>query len=118
MLKIDVSIVLSLDGAIVGFFMAYGIPIYMHLKCYHFKPSSSEKKELKRSLLASENDGASLITGLDLTKLEDNEDESADDLLSCNKHPHRQKIPHLVFYGFILCVGVALGIFKIYAFFE
>lgn len=47
------SIVLSLDGAIVGFFMAYGIPIYMHLKCYHFKPSSDEKKQLKRSLLAS-----------------------------------------------------------------
>lgn len=51
--------------------MAYGIPIYMHLKCYHFKPSSDEKRQLKRSLLASENDDASLITGLDLEKLKD-----------------------------------------------
>jgi sodium-coupled neutral amino acid transporter 9 len=38
-LDINVSIVLSFDGAIIGFFMAYGIPIWMHLKCYHFKPT-------------------------------------------------------------------------------
>lgn len=69
LLDINVSIVLSLDGAIIGFFMAYGIPIYMHLKCYHFKPSAEEKRLLKRSLLASDNDDASLITGLDLEKL-------------------------------------------------
>jgi len=71
LLEINVSIVLSLDGAIVGFFMAYGIPIYMHLKCYHFKPTHDEKRQLKRSLLASENDDASLITGLDLERLKD-----------------------------------------------
>ena len=65
-LEIDVSIVLSLDGAIIGFFMAYGIPICMHLKCYHFKPSGEEKMQLKKSLLASDNDDASLITGLDI----------------------------------------------------
>jgi hypothetical protein len=71
LLDINVSIVLSLDGAIVGFFMAYGIPIYMHLKCYHLKPTGEEKVQLKRSLLASENDDASLITGLDIGKLGD-----------------------------------------------
>jgi sodium-coupled neutral amino acid transporter 9 len=53
LLDINVSIVLSLDGAIIGFFMAYGIPIYMHLKCYHFKPIGEEKEQLKKSLLAS-----------------------------------------------------------------
>jgi len=42
--KIDVSIILSIDGAIIGFFMAYGIPIYTHLKCYHFKMKKTEKK--------------------------------------------------------------------------
>ena len=36
-LCIDVSIVLSFDGAIIGFFMGYGIPIFMHLTCYHKK---------------------------------------------------------------------------------
>lgn len=35
--EVDVSIVLSLNGAIVGFFMAYGIPISLHLACYHKK---------------------------------------------------------------------------------
>ena len=35
--EVDVSIVLSLNGAIVGFFMAYAIPIATHLGCYHEK---------------------------------------------------------------------------------
>jgi len=35
--EVDVSIVLSLNGAIVGFFMAYAIPIASHLTCYHRK---------------------------------------------------------------------------------
>jgi sodium-coupled neutral amino acid transporter 9 len=42
-LDVDVSLVLSFDGAIIGFFMAYGIPIYMHLKCYHLKLTPQEK---------------------------------------------------------------------------
>jgi hypothetical protein len=46
---IDVSIVISLDGAVVGFFMAYAIPIVCHLTCYHQKLTKSEK--LKRSEL-------------------------------------------------------------------
>lgn len=32
-LAIDVSIILSLDGALIGFFMGYGIPIYIHIRC-------------------------------------------------------------------------------------
>lgn len=36
-LAIDVSIILSFDGAVVGFFMGYGIPIYMHLRCLFHK---------------------------------------------------------------------------------
>jgi hypothetical protein len=35
------------------------------------KPTGEEKVQLKRSLLASENDDASLITGLDIGKLGD-----------------------------------------------
>lgn len=38
-MEVDVSIILSLDGAIVGFFMAYAIPITTHLVCYHKKLS-------------------------------------------------------------------------------
>ena len=37
--EVDVSIILSLDGAIVGFFMAYALPITTHLVCYHKKLS-------------------------------------------------------------------------------
>lgn len=37
--EVNVSIVLSLNGAIVGFFMAYAIPIATHLTCYHKKMS-------------------------------------------------------------------------------
>lgn len=37
---VDVTIVLSLNGAIVGYFMAYAIPIAAHLTCYHKKLSN------------------------------------------------------------------------------
>lgn len=33
--EVDVTIVMSLNGAIAGFFMAYAIPIAAHLVCYH-----------------------------------------------------------------------------------
>lgn len=36
-LAIDVSLILSLDGAVIGFFMGYGIPIYIHIKCLYHK---------------------------------------------------------------------------------
>jgi hypothetical protein len=51
-LPIDVSYVMSFDGAIVGFFMIYGIPIYMHLKCYYHKFTSTENDK-RLSLLSS-----------------------------------------------------------------
>lgn len=43
-LAIDVSAILSFDGAVVGFFMAYGIPIYIHLKCLFHKFTPEENK--------------------------------------------------------------------------
>jgi hypothetical protein len=33
--EVDVTVVISLNGAIVGLFMAYAIPITAHLTCYH-----------------------------------------------------------------------------------
>lgn len=71
LLDINVSIVLSLDGAIIGFFMAYGIPIYMHLRCYHFKPTGEEREKLQRSLLRSSNTEGSMVTGLDSNQGQD-----------------------------------------------
>ena len=41
--EVDVTIVMSLNGAIVGFFMAYAIPITAHLSCYHKKLTQDEK---------------------------------------------------------------------------
>lgn len=46
-LAIDVSIILSLDGAVVGFFMGYGIPIYIHLRCLFHKFTRDENKQRK-----------------------------------------------------------------------
>lgn len=39
--NINVTVVISFDGAIIGFVLAYLIPVYMHLKCvYHnYTPS-------------------------------------------------------------------------------
>jgi sodium-coupled neutral amino acid transporter 9 len=41
-LAIDVSLILSFDGAVVGFFMGYGIPIYIHLRCLFHKYTAKE----------------------------------------------------------------------------
>ena len=51
-LCIDVSLILSLDGAIIGFFMGYGIPIYLHIKCYHHKFTHNENMR-RKSLMES-----------------------------------------------------------------
>lgn len=42
--EVDVTVVMSLNGAIVGFFMAYAIPIAMHLVCNHKKLSLEQQK--------------------------------------------------------------------------
>jgi sodium-coupled neutral amino acid transporter 9 len=35
-LSLNVAAVVSFDGAVIGFVLAYLIPVYMHLKClYH-----------------------------------------------------------------------------------
>lgn len=54
--EVDVSVVMSLNGAIVGFFMAYAIPIATHLACYHRKLTHEEKKERSDLLLSVETD--------------------------------------------------------------
>lgn len=49
---IDVSLILSLDGAVIGFFMGYGIPIYIHIKCLYHKFTADEDKK-RKSLMES-----------------------------------------------------------------
>lgn len=46
-LAIDVSAILSLDGAVIGFFMGYGIPIYIHIKCLYHKFTTKENSKRK-----------------------------------------------------------------------
>ena len=51
-LRVPISYILSFDGAIIGFFMAYGIPIYMHFKCYHGS-MTKEERTMRASLISS-----------------------------------------------------------------
>jgi hypothetical protein len=46
-LAIDVSLILSLDGAVIGFFMGYGIPIYIHIRCLFHNFTQNENKNRK-----------------------------------------------------------------------
>lgn len=39
--NINVTVVISFDGAIIGFVLAYLIPIYMHLYCVYHKFTQS-----------------------------------------------------------------------------
>jgi hypothetical protein len=54
--EVDVTIVISLNGAIVGYFMAYAIPIATHLACYHKKLTHEEKVQRSDLLLSVETD--------------------------------------------------------------
>lgn len=63
-LAIDVSLILSFDGAVVGFFMGYGIPIYIHLRCLFHKYTPDENKSRKKAL--SETNEESLMTESDI----------------------------------------------------
>lgn len=49
---IDVSVILSLNGAVIGFFMGYGIPIYIHVRCLFHKYTPDEDKR-RKSLMES-----------------------------------------------------------------
>lgn len=40
--NINVTVVISFDGAIIGFVLVYLIPIYMHIKCVYHKYTSGE----------------------------------------------------------------------------
>lgn len=99
-LDIDVTIVISLNGAIVGYFMAYAIPIATHLACYHKKLTNEEKIERSDLLLSVESD-----TG------------TTDGALKCNDHPPRSYLRHLVIYGGLLVMGLAVACFKLYSLF-
>lgn len=48
----DVTVLMSLNGAVVGFFISYAIPIYIHLKCLYHKYSENENKK-RKSLMES-----------------------------------------------------------------
>ena len=96
--EVDVSVVMSLNGAIVGFFMAYAIPIATHLACYHRKLSHEEKKERSDLLLSVETD-----------------DETVEESLRCNSHPKRPLMRHILVYGGLFVMGVAVACFKLYS---
>jgi len=100
---IDVSIVLSLNGAIIGFFMAYGIPIYAHLKCYHSKLNNQQIIQRSDLLLSvDESEGSMSI-----------DSQTRSESIKCNDHPPRTLKRHLLAYGGLTGFGVAVGIFKI-----
>ncbi len=99
-LDIDVTVVISLNGAIVGYFMAYAIPIATHLACYHKKLSHEEKMERSDLLLSVESDN-----------------ETRDEALKCNEHPPRPFMRHALIYGGLLLMGLAVAFFKLYSLF-
>ena len=49
--NINVSVIISLNGAIVGFFMAYAIPIATQLVGYHGLPGSKKSQLSDNPLL-------------------------------------------------------------------
>ena len=48
--NIDVSLVISLSGAVCGFILVYLIPIYLHLHCLYGK----NEENLKQNLLGTQ----------------------------------------------------------------
>lgn len=104
-LAIDVSIILSLDGAVIGFFMGYGIPIYIHFKCLYHKFTSDEDRK-RKSLMESLLNESILGEGQHELELEP-------EALECNQHEPVSKQWTYGLYGAMLVCGIALGFFKL-----
>lgn len=107
--SLNVAAVVSFDGAVIGFVLAYLIPVYMHLKCmYH--TYTPEENDTRRALLEKnlqQQESQELVVGVSL--LDDEE-------LQCVEHPPRNKRKDRVLYSVIMTFGVAMGIFKIISF--
>lgn len=48
--NIPVSAVVSFDGAVVGFVLAYLIPVYMHWKCMYHEYTEQENSDRKTEI--------------------------------------------------------------------
>lgn len=107
-LSLNVAAVVSFDGAVIGFVLAYLIPIYMHWKCMYHQ-YTPEENDIRRQLIdkSAEKKNESLMMSVSLGDDED---------LQCMPHPPQKKSKDRVLYTAIMTFGVAMGIFKIISF--
>ena len=50
--------------------------------------------------------------------MRDTDDETIDEALKCNDHPPRSLMRHVIIYGGLTIMGIAVGILKLMAFFK
>ncbi|CAD8199009.1 unnamed protein product [Paramecium pentaurelia] len=112
--EVDLSLIISLCGAVIGLFQEYIIPIALHLSCLYAKKDSKTKNQPNyNQVQASMESTEYLVDQVDFTKFSLNDEED----LKCNDHSELLKrMPknfRISLYSFILVIGIAIGIGKL-----
>ena len=96
--NVSPGIVIAIDGAVVGFFIIYVVPVKLHLKCLY-------EKEGRHQVTTNES-----VNG----HLEDHQ-KSLIERPDCDHSKHRRfsKKTRYIFYGFIMLIGIAFMVVQI-----
>ena len=96
--NVSPGIVIAIDGAVVGFFIIYVVPVKLHLKCLY-------EKEGRHQVTTNES-----VNG----HLEDHQ-KSHIERPDCDHSKHRRfsKKTRYIFYGFIMLIGIAFMVVQI-----
>jgi solute carrier family 38 (sodium-coupled neutral amino acid transporter), member 9 len=116
---IDPTLVLSINGAIIGFFLIYILPVLFHIKCLRTSKSIDDQMNQDQSKINTNQDASENSKIFSWT-----EDQILDFLKSnqlitkcCKKHKEWIKLPFLPIYAFytlVIGVGLAFLILQIY----
>ncbi|CAD8190473.1 unnamed protein product [Paramecium pentaurelia] len=112
--EVDLSLIISLCGAVIGLFQEYIIPIALHLNCLYAKKGfQTQNQPNYNQVQVSMESTQYLVDQVDFTKFSLNDEED----LKCNDHQELLKrMPknlRISLYSFILIIGIAIGIGKL-----
>jgi len=96
--NVSPGIVIAIDGAVVGFFIIYVIPVKLHLKCLY------EKEEKEKGTTSHESVNAEREIYMSLVDRPD---------CDHSKHKRFSKKTRYVFYSVIMLIGIAFMVVQI-----
>jgi len=121
LLAIDPSKVISLTGAVCGFFLIYVIPIYMHTGCLYTQSININGSDLSQSSSSPDNEKKLIHNNHDTLRVSPAENgitnPSEIEYYECNDHTELSKDSKYRiygFYGFLGLIGFMIMVAQLY----